>query len=106
MNDELFGELVKSIKQAGDIKRGREEPARRTLLGERPDVLAIREKLHLTRDEFASLLCVSTRTLEGWEQGRRQPTGPAKMLLQVARQHPRALIDTAKKLEKELVSSK
>ena len=56
-----------------------------------PDARAIRQRMGLTQDAFAALLGVSARTLEGWEQGRRQPRGPALALLRVAAKHPEAL---------------
>lgn len=101
MKDRRFAELVESIQQAGDIKRGKRPAARLTVLDIASNVSDIRESLHLSRSQFAFLLCVSERTLEGWEQGRRQPSGPAKMLLQVATRHPEALLDTAKTLQKQ-----
>ena len=51
--------------------------------------------LESLRPEFAKLLGVSKRTLEQWEQGRRQPSGAAKTLLRVAELHPEALRDIA-----------
>ena len=56
-----------------------------------PDARAIRQRMGLTQDAFAALLGVSARTLEGWEQGRRHPRGPALALLRVASNHPEAL---------------
>jgi len=56
-----------------------------------PEVRAVREKTGLSQSAFAALLGVSTRTLQDWEQGRRQPTGPARSLLRVADRHPEAL---------------
>ena len=56
------------------------------------DVQAIRERLGLSQSAFAALLGVSTRTLQDWEQGRRQPTGAARSLLRVADRHPEALL--------------
>jgi putative transcriptional regulator len=47
----------------------------------------------LSQSAFAALLGVSTRTLQDWEQGRRQPTGAAQTLLRVAVAHPEALRD-------------
>jgi putative transcriptional regulator len=52
-----------------------------------------RSKAGLSQSAFAALLGVSTRTLQDWEQGRRQPTGAAQMLLRVAVAHPEALRD-------------
>jgi len=48
----------------------------------------IRQKLKLSQSAFASLMGVSPRTLQDWEQARRQPQGPAKTLLRIAEQHP------------------
>jgi putative transcriptional regulator len=55
------------------------------------DVKAIREGVGLSQSAFAALMGVSLRTLQDWEQGRRQPTGPARALLRVAARHPEAL---------------
>lgn len=45
----------------------------------------------LSQAKFATLLGVSKRTLQDWEQGRRQPSGAAKTLLRVAERHPEVL---------------
>jgi putative transcriptional regulator len=50
-----------------------------------------RSRVGLTQSEFAKLLGVSVRTLQDWEQGRREPTGAAQTLLRVAEQHPQVL---------------
>ena len=50
-----------------------------------------RTRVGLNQSEFAKLLGVSVRTLQDWEQGRREPTGAAQTLLRVAEQHPRVL---------------
>lgn len=50
-----------------------------------------RARVGLTQAEFAKLLGVSVRTLQDWEQGRREPTGAAHTLLRVAERHPRVL---------------
>ena len=60
-----------------------------------PDVAKIREKTGLSQSRFASLLGVSVRTLQDWEQGRRAPSGAARTLLLVADKNPRALLDVA-----------
>ena len=52
-----------------------------------------RAKVGVSQSAFAKLIGVSLRTLQDWEQGRRQPTGAAQTLLRVARQHPEALRD-------------
>ncbi len=57
--------------------------------------IAARKSLGLSQSEFAKLLGVSIRTLQDWEQGRKQPSGAAKMLLRVAEKHPKILLDVA-----------
>jgi len=58
-------------------------------------VAAARRKLRLTQDEFSTLLGVSRRTLENWEQGRRAPTGAARVLIAIAEEHPRLVLGMA-----------
>lgn len=45
-------------------------------------------KLEMSQSAFADLMGVSVRTLQDWEQGRREPQGPAMALLSIAEQHP------------------
>ncbi len=60
-----------------------------------PKVQSIRKKTGLSQARFASLLGVSVRTLQDWEQGRRAPSGAARTLLLIAHKNPRALLDVA-----------
>ena len=92
MNDELFEELKASIREGGAILRGESKPSRVFKL-EDPDVAAIRSEYGLSQDQFAALLGISVRTLQNWEQGRRHPQGPARVLLRVASRHPKAILD-------------
>ncbi|CAM2173882.1 putative transcriptional regulator [Paraburkholderia sacchari] len=80
-------DLLKSIRE---MKSGR--VARTTQIEPTAAALA-RAKVGLSQSAFAELLGVSTRTLQDWEQGRRQPTGAAQTLLRVAERHPEALRD-------------
>lgn len=93
MNDIEFNELLESIEQAGHIRKGLAKPSRRTVM-EEPDVHAIREKYNMTQQEFSSLLGISVGTLRNWEQGRRKPQGPAKVLLRIAEKRPRAILES------------
>lgn len=92
MNDELFDELLASIREGGAILRGEAQPARPFEI-EAADVRSIREQYQLSQSKFASLLGISPKTLQNWEQGRRLPEGPARVLLQVAAKHPDAVWD-------------
>ena len=83
-----FEKLVASVKQVGQIRRGRIKPSRTFDI--RPtDVKAIREKLGRSQAEFALMIGVSVATLQNWEQGRRRPVGPAQALLRVAASNPK-----------------
>lgn len=93
MNKEMFKELLESIEQAGEIKNGQNE-ASRTFKIEEPDVVAIRKKYEMTQQEFSSLLGISVGTLRNWEQGRRKPQGPAKILLRIAQKRPKAILES------------
>jgi putative transcriptional regulator len=54
-------------------------------------VRAIRERLAMSQATFARLFGISVDTLQNWEQGRRQPEGPARMLLRVIDREPEAV---------------
>ena len=58
-------------------------------------VIAARKASGLSQAQFAALLGVSVRTLQGWEQGRRQPTGAAKTLIAIAQMNPDILASLA-----------
>jgi putative transcriptional regulator len=90
MKKEDFEELLGSVREAGRILRGEAKPSREFTFTP-DDVRAIRNKLHKSQDEFALMLGVSVATLRNWEQGRRQPHGPARALLKIASQNPKAV---------------
>ena len=92
MNEKEFEMLTQSIKQAGSIKKGKRRPSRKRKL-QYPDIKRIRSELDVSQEEFALMIGVSARTLQNWEQGRREPDGPAKALLQVAAKNPKAILE-------------
>jgi putative transcriptional regulator len=79
-------DLLRSAKQ---MRQG--EAARVTYV-KVPQAAEARSRTGLSQEQFARLLGVSARTLQDWEQGRREPTGAAKTLLRVAYEHPEVLL--------------
>jgi putative transcriptional regulator len=100
MKKSLFDELVASVREAGKILRGEAAPARSFEM-DVPKVKAIRYGFRLTQSEFAAMLGISVQTLRNWEQGRRLPDGPARVLLQVAAKHPEAVWDAVRPFSRE-----
>jgi len=105
MKKDPFDDLMASVSEAGAILRGEREPARITKYDDAgneiqatPNPRVIRDKLKLSRSQFAIVIGVSERTVEGWEQGRRKPSGPALALLRVAARHPESVLDTMRPL--------
>lgn len=94
MKDELFEEIVKSVRQGGAIMQGAAPPSRKFEFHD-TEVKALRKKFGLSQDRFARLLGISPGTLRNWEQGRRRPEGPAQVLLRIASRHPEALLENA-----------
>lgn len=93
MKDKDFRKLTESVKQAGKIRRKERKPSR-TFEFEPADIKAIRDKLGKSQAEFALMIGVSVSTLRNWEQGRRRPEGPARALLKVAQENPKAVEDS------------
>ena len=83
--EQFQNDLLKSVRQ---MKTGK--AARNTLVTLTPAANA-RAKVGVSQSEFATLLGVSVRTLQDWEQGRREPSGAAKTLLRIAVRTPEAI---------------
>ena len=95
MKKELFDELLESVKQAAAIERGTMKPSRVFFVNKKNEVTNVRARLGLSQSKFAALLGISSATLKNWEQGRRQPSGAARVLLKIAKQHPRIILKAA-----------
>jgi putative transcriptional regulator len=78
-------DLLQSVRQ---MKAGK---AARTSVVVLTPAADARAKVGVSQSEFATLLGVSVRTLQDWEQGRRQPSGAAKTLLRIAARTPEAI---------------
>lgn len=79
---DLGAELLQSIRE---MKAGQG----RVVYSE---AIEARKKTGLSQSQFAALLGVSVRTLQGWEQGRKQPSGAARTLLAIAQTNPTAVL--------------
>lgn len=80
---DIGAELLEGIKE---IKNGK---GKRYKIADIEDVQSIRDEMHLSQIAFAGLMGVSVRTIQEWEQGRRSPSGAAKVLLMIAANYPK-----------------
>jgi putative transcriptional regulator len=87
VNKRLFAELVESMTQMKEIVRGERAPSREFHV-DAMAIKALRSKIGLSQPKFAALLHVNVGTLRNWEQGLREPTGPAKALLMAISRDP------------------
>jgi putative transcriptional regulator len=87
MNKKLFAELVESMTQHNEIASGARAPSREFHV-DALSVKTLRAKLGLSQPKFAALLRIDVGTLRNWEQGLREPTGPAKALLTAIARDP------------------
>lgn len=93
MKKAAFNELLQSVREAGDYLRGNRKAVARVDRISPDSISAVRARLGLSQSQFARALGISLNTLQNWEQGRRRPTGPAKVLLKVAAKHPEAILE-------------
>lgn len=91
MKREMFEELLDSVREGGAILRGHRKASRRLVIGA-SGVRTIRERTKLSQSEFASLIGVSVKTLQNWEQDRRRPAGPAAALLKIIAHEPQLAV--------------
>ena len=98
MSDEDFAELKLSFEQALQHARGERRDLRTTVLPAPPkpmkkqEIVKLRQQLNLSQAVFASMLNVSVKTVQAWEQGLRQPSDAALKLLTIAKKHPEILL--------------
>jgi len=86
-----FEKLLESVQQASDIAAGRRRESRVFRVAS-TDMKSLRAQMRLSQPDFAALLGVEVSTFRSWEQGRREPTGPAKALLRAIRNDPKNVL--------------
>ena len=91
MDTNIFERLVESMTQMNEIITGERVPSREFVI-DALQVKHIRKKTKLTQKKFSLLIDVNLGTLRNWEQGRREPTGPAKALLKAINFDPKHVL--------------
>ena len=91
MDKKLFERLLENLGQMDDIARG-VRTVSREFHADAAKVKEIRAITGLSQPKFAKLLRVDVGTLRNWEQGRREPTGPAQALLRAIKNNPQAVL--------------
>ena len=101
VGDKLFAEIEGAFEDALEHARGRRTDLRTTRLTLPPapkrmsnrEIASLRERLNYSQSVFARVLNVSTKTVQAWEQGTREPSDAALKLLSIADRHPEVLLE-------------
>jgi len=93
MKRAAFNELMQGVREAGDYLRSGGKSTARVDKISADSIAAVRAKLGFSQAQFARAFGISIDTLQNWEQGRRRPSGPAKVLLRLAAKHPEAILE-------------
>lgn len=97
MGRNIFDELVEGFDALADERKGKRTLRSHSVAQEEvPDIsagelIAVREKLHMSRPVFAMYLRTNPRTLENWEQGRAKPNAQAKTLIRLVQRYPETI---------------
>jgi putative transcriptional regulator len=103
MDKRLLKELIESISEAGRIARKEAKPSRVHLFSNKriqelranfkpEQIVRARKRLNMSQAKLASVIAISKATLQSWEQGRRQPRGPALVLIRVITKAPEMVV--------------
>lgn len=87
----FFDELLESVQQMDEIVKDKRAPSREFHV-DAIQVKEIRKATGLTQVQFAQRIGIEVATLRNWEQGRREPTGPAKALLTAIKNDPKHVL--------------
>lgn len=94
MTKKVFKKIMTGLEEALAHARGDELPNIRLHVPERIDVSRIRKRTGLSQAVFSVRIGVPVATLRNWEQGRRSPEGPARVLLAMLARNPRIVEET------------
>ena len=87
----FFDELLESVQQMDEIVKGERAPSSKLSI-DAIQVKEIRKTTGLTQVQCAQHIGIELATLRNWEQGRREPTGPAKALLTAIKNDPKHVL--------------
>ena len=93
MSNDAFKKIARGLREAIAHVKG-EETGAVVHFADDGDVSAVRGKTDLSQEEFARTFGVSLGTLRNWEQGRRVPDGPARVLLTLIDRDPVTVLKT------------
>jgi putative transcriptional regulator len=97
MKRDVFAELVEGMEELAQAREGKATLRTHTVkLADLPplaatELIAIREKLNMSRPIFAMYLRTNARTLENWEQGRARPNAQAATLIRLVQAYPQTV---------------
>ena len=94
MSEDAFDRIMAGLEEALAHARGEDVPGLRVRVPDAIDVAAIRHRTGLSQAAFAARIGVALSTLRNWEQGRRMPEGPARVLLAMLDRNPRVVEQT------------
>lgn len=86
--------ILQGLREAATHARGARVPGLRVHVPRTVDVHAIRRRTGLSQEVFSRRIGVSPGTLRNWEQGRREPDGPARVLLAMLARNPKIVEET------------
>lgn len=101
-NNSKVHDITSALEQIEKYKQGKSSDVRVMKFEDSIDVKEIRENCQMTQEEFSKSFGVSLATLQNWEQGRRKPEGPARLLLKLIMSKPLLVKDAIESFTKEL----